>query len=71
MVGKLVESGVKVGGKVILYTGFCELVRFTREFTRVLLVDLHRVLHKFSRIFMRLAIDFLLDFLDLVAESEV
>ena len=58
------ENGGKASGKRDLYTAFWSMRRFTRKFARVLLVDLHGVLHKLS-------IDFLLDFLDLVAESEV
>ena len=71
VVGKSVESRGKVGGKRVLYTGFWVFKIFAQKFTRVLRVDLHGVLHKFSRILVDLAIDFLLDFFDLVAESEV
>lgn len=64
MVRKLVENGGKASGKWDLYTAFWNMRKFTLKFARVLLVDLHGVLHKLS-------IDFLLDFFDLVAESEV
>ena len=71
VVGKSVESRGKVGGKRVLYTGFWVFKIFAQKFTRVLRVDLHGVLHKFSRILVDLAIDFLLDFFDLVTKSEI
>ena len=57
-----------MSGKGELCTAFVKDENFAQKFARVLLVDLHLVLHKFSSI---LAIDFLLNFFDLVTKSEI
>ena len=63
-VKKLVGKLEKVGEKVEIYTWFWLVFKIAQKNTRVLLVDLHRVLHELS-------IDFFLDFFNLVAESKV
>ena len=67
-VGKVVGKVGKVGGKVVFCTGFVKYLFFEQIFTRVLRRDFSRVLHEFCTF---LAINFFLDFLDLVAKSKV
>ena len=73
VVGKWVEKREKVGGKIVLYTGKCAVWGFAQKYTRDLHGVLQIVLHEFSTTWTQklLAIDFLLDFFDLVAEGEI